>query len=201
VTETTASSSTREFEKLLASVVDIAYGVAHRLTRSRDDAEDLLQETALQAFRNFHQLQIGTNFKAWFLRILTNAFYARYRKQKRQPLITSLDDAEPLYIQWKAVEMGLHLRHDDPAAFVMSRIGEEQIARAMHQLPDEFRVVCVLYFMQEASYQEIAEILECPVGTVRSRLHRGRRLLQKALWHVAADEGIVENLTAVEPRV
>ena len=197
---TRAASATREFETLLAGVVDVAYGVGYRLTRSRDDAEDLVQEAALQAFRNFHQFQVGTNFKAWFLRILTNAFFAKYRKQKRRPQTTSLEDAEPLFIQWKAVGLGLHLEHQDPAAFVMSRIGEEQIALAMNDLPEEFRVVCVLYFMQDASYQEIAEILECPVGTVRSRLHRGRRLLQKALWHVAEDQGLVPTSAAAEPR-
>lgn len=188
------ATATRQFETLLAGVIDTAYGIAHRLTRSRDDAEDLVQETALQAFRNFHQFQPGTNFRAWFLRILTNAFYARYRKQKRQPQTTSLEDAEPLYIQWKAVGLGLHLQHQDPAAHVMNRMGEEQISHAIHELPEEFRVVCVLYFMQDASYQEIAETLDCPVGTVRSRLHRGRRLLQKALWHLAEVQGIVDTL-------
>lgn len=198
---TSPSTSAHEFEALLAGTVDTAYGIAYRLTRSRDDAEDLVQESALQAFRGFHQFQAGTNFKAWFLRILTNAFYARYRKQKRQPQTTSLEDAEPLYIQWKAVHMGLHLQHEDPAAFVMGRMGEEQIGRAILALPEEFRIACVLYFMQDASYQEIADILECPVGTVRSRLHRGRRMLQKALWHLAEDQGLVASVAVPEPTV
>lgn len=188
------TSTSQSFESLLAAVLDVAYGVAYRLTRSRDDAEDLVQDTALQAYKSFHQFQPGTNFKAWFMRILTHAFFAQYRKRKRQPQVTSLEDAEPLHLLWKSAALGLFEQHKDPAAFVMSKMGEEQVSEAMLALPEEFRLVCVLYFMQDASYQEIAESLDCPVGTVRSRLHRGRRLLQESLWQVAQEHGIVAAL-------
>lgn len=188
---------TREFETLLAGVLEVGYGVAYHLTRSRDDAEDVVQEAALQAWRNFHQFEKGTNFKAWFLRILTHCCFALFRKRRRQPQI-SLEDASPLHLNMASIGAGIGAAHGDPATAVISRLGEERVSRAIGELPEEFRVVCTLYFMNDASYQEIAEMLECPVGTVRSRLHRGRRMLQKALWVVAEDEGIVSALAASE---
>jgi RNA polymerase sigma-70 factor, ECF subfamily len=187
----------RAFETLLAGVLEVAYGVAYHLTHSRDDAEDLVQEAALQAYRNFHQFETGTNFKAWYLRILTHCCYALYRKRRRQPQI-SLEDASPLHLNLASLGAGIGATHSDPATLVISRLGEERVSQAIGELPEEFRVVCTLYFMNDASYQEIAEILECPVGTVRSRLHRGRRMLQKALWCLAEEQGIVTALTASE---
>ena len=187
---TPPSRNAREFETLLSGVLEVAYGVAYHLTRSRDDAEDLVQEAALQAYRNFHQFEPGTNFKAWYLRILTHCCFALYRKRRRQPQI-SLEDASPLHLNMASLGAGIGAAHGDPATLVVSRLGEERVSQAIGELPEEFRVVCTLYFMNDASYQEIAQILECPVGTVRSRLHRGRRMLQKALWCLAEDEGIV----------
>lgn len=196
--ETTRSTaSTRDFEALLKGVLEVAFGVAYHLTHSRDDAEDLVQEAALQAFRNFHQFQPGTNFKAWYLRILTHCCFALYRKRKRQPQI-SLEDASALHLNLASQGAGFGATHRDPATLVISRLGEERVSRAIGELPEEFRVVCTLYFMNDASYQEIAEMLDCPVGTVRSRLHRGRRMLQKALWCLAEEEGIVSALTVSE---
>jgi len=194
VTETPTPTATESFEALLASVLDRAYGVACHLARSRDDAEDLVQEASLQAFRAYHQYQQGTNFRAWYMRILTNCFYAAYRKRKRQPVTTNLEDAEPLFLNSRTRVMGLQTDPEDPAAAVIARMGEEQVADAIHALPEEFRIVCALYFIEDASYQEIAEMVDCPVGTVRSRLHRGRRMLQKALWQVAEEHGIIDAL-------
>jgi RNA polymerase sigma-70 factor (ECF subfamily) len=190
----TSTSHTREFESLLGSVLEQAYGVAHHLTRSAHDAEDLVQEAALSAYRSFHQFERGTNFRAWFMRILTNAFYASYRKRQRRPQTTSLEDAQPLHLLFASVEAGLLEHHKDPASLLVERLGEERIGEAIGNLPEEFRVVCTLYFMNDASYQEIAEMLGCPVGTVRSRLHRGRRMLQKALWTLAQECGVVAEL-------
>ena len=90
----------------------------------------------------------------------------------------------------------LHAYHEDPATLIISKLGEERVSEAINELPEEFRVVCALYFMNDSPYQEIAEMIDCPVGTVRSRLHRGRRMLQKALWQMAEDEGIVSSLAA-----
>ena len=187
--------NTRDFETLLSGVLEVAFGVAYHLTRSRDDAEDLVQEAALQAFRNFHQFEPGTNFKAWYLRILTHCCFALFRKRKRQPQI-SLEDASPLHLNVASQGAGLSASHRDPATVVIDRLGEERVSQAIGELPEEFRVVCALYFMNDASYQEIAEMIDCPVGTVRSRLHRGRRMLQKALWCLAEEQGIVSALAA-----
>jgi len=201
VTDTpTADPKTESFESLLASVIDRAYGVACHLARSRDDADDLVQEASLRAFRAFHQFQPGTNFRAWFMRILTHCFYAEYRKRKHQPAMTTLEDAEPLFLNSRTRVMGLQTDPEDPAAAVISMLGAEQVAEAIRALPDEFRVVCALYFIEDASYQEISDMVGCPVGTVRSRLHRGRRMLQKALWSVAEAHGIIDSLAAREKR-
>jgi RNA polymerase sigma-70 factor (ECF subfamily) len=189
-----STSHAREFESLLGSVLERAYGVAYHLTRSSHDAEDLVQEAALSAYRNFHQFQAGTNFRAWFMRILTNAFYASYRKRKRRPETTSLEDAQPLHLLFASAEAGLLEHHKDPASLLVERLGEQRVGEAIGALPEEFRVVCTLYFMNDASYQEIAEMLGCPVGTVRSRLHRGRRMLQRALWSLAQECGVVAAL-------
>jgi RNA polymerase sigma-70 factor (ECF subfamily) len=186
-----STAHAREFESLLSGVLDRAYGVAHHLTRSPQDAEDLVQEAALSAYKNFHQFEPGTNFRAWFMRILTNAFYASYRKRKRRPETTSLEDAQPLHLLFASVEAGLLEHHKDPAQQLVERLGEAKVAEAIAELPEEFRVVCTLYFMNDAPYQEIAEMLDCPVGTVRSRLHRGRRMLQRALWSLAQECGVI----------
>ncbi|MBK6422273.1 MAG: sigma-70 family RNA polymerase sigma factor [Gemmatimonadetes bacterium] len=182
------------FEALLAPVLDAAYGTALRFTRNPADAEDLVQEAALLAFRGFHTFQAGSSFRAWFFRVLTNCYFSRYRKQKRQGTELALDDTPELYLYCQTAALGLHARSEDPAAEVMGRLETEHVEAAIAALPEEHRVVASLYFMQDFSYQEIAEMVGVPVGTIRSRLHRGRRMLQQALWAVAADRGIVAAL-------
>lgn len=190
----TSASRTREFERLLGEVMERAYGTAYHLTRSAHDAEDLVQEAALSAFKHFDQFEPGTNFRAWFMRILTNAFFADYRRRKRRPQTTNLEDAQPLHLLFASQAAGLLEHHRDPATRIVEKLGEERVSEAIAALPEEFRVVCTLYFMNDAPYQEIAEMLGCPVGTVRSRLHRGRRMLQKALWGMAQESGIVKEM-------
>ncbi|HEX2076076.1 MAG TPA: sigma-70 family RNA polymerase sigma factor [Longimicrobium sp.] len=180
-----------DFESLLAPVVERAYGTALRLTGEAADAEDLVQEAALRAFQAFHQYRQGTNFRAWFFRILLNCFYASRRKKRPETSLEALEEAPPLYLYSRTAEAGLHAPGRDPAREVLDRIAGEDAARAVASLPEEFRVVATLYFMDDFSYQEIAGVLDVPVGTVRSRLHRGRKLLQKALWEVATDAGLV----------
>jgi RNA polymerase sigma-70 factor, ECF subfamily len=180
-----------EFEQLLSPILQMAYGTAVRLTRNRTEAEDLVQDAALLAYRAFGSFQQGTNFKAWFFRILTNAFYSRHRKEKHEKANLSTEDVPALYLYSKTAEAGLHGRESDPASAIMDQLDAEQVGEALETLPTEYRVVATLYFIEDFSYQQIAEVLECPVGTVRSRLHRGRRMLQKALWQVAVERGIV----------
>lgn len=179
------------FEALLEPLLDSAYGTALRFTRNRSDAEDLVQEAALLAFRGFHSFQPGSNFAAWFFRILTNCFYSKYRKRKRRGDEIELDDSPELYLYCQTAAIGLHGRTEDPASLLMARLETEHVEAAIAALPEEHRVVCTLYFMQDFAYQEIAEMLGVPVGTVRSRLHRGRRMLQRALWTIAHERGIV----------
>ena len=181
----------RLFESNLEPILGVAYGVALHLTHNAADAEDLVQEAAVKSFCGFHNFQAGTNFKAWFLRILTNAFFKRCKKKRCEPEIVDLEEDSALYLYNKTCEAGLHQTSDNPGAVLLRKMDAEHIAAAMKLLPSEYRIVTVLYFMDEFSYQEIAEIIDCPVGTVRSRLHRGRKILQKLLWRVAEEQGIV----------
>lgn len=178
-----------DFEALFNPLLPMAFGTAMRLTRNHAEAEDLVQDAALLAFRGFDSFERGTNFKAWFFRILTNAFYSRHRKDKHERNNVSTEDIPPLYLYARTAEAGLQ-GSPDPAASIMDRLDSEQVAAALDALPIEYRVVATLYFIEDFSYQQIAEVVGCPVGTVRSRLHRGRRMLQKALWQVAKERGI-----------
>lgn len=186
------------FETLLNQVLSPAYGYALRLTRNRADAEDLVQEAALRAFRFADGFEPGTNFKAWFFRILVRQFWARRRRKKDRVTTVDLDDTPDLYLYARSAAAGIHGEPDDPAGELMDRLGTERIAAAIADLPDEYGVVCTLYFMEDFAYHEIAQILEVPVGTVRSRLHRGRKMLQKTLWQLAEEAGIVAELSAKE---
>jgi RNA polymerase sigma-70 factor (ECF subfamily) len=178
------------FEDLLLPQLPAAYRIAYNLTRNKADAEDAVQEAALQAQRGFGGFTAGTNFRAWFFRIVMNACYARHRSAKRRPETTSFEEVPEIYLFEKSVETGLPVEGVDPARAVLDRLSAEQVMDAIASLPDEFRMVATLYFLQEMKYEEIAEILGVPVGTVRSRLHRGRRLLQMILWKAAQDAGL-----------
>lgn len=184
----------RQFEALLAPLLGAAFGTALHLTRSQDDAEDLVQEAALLAFRGFPRFEAGTNFKAWFFKILTNVFYQRYRRRHREPEVAPLEDVSELYLYVQTARAGLHGAGMDPAELVLGKLDAEAIARALGTLPEEYRVVAALYFVEQFAYDEVAAILEIPVGTVRSRLHRARKLLQKALWRLAEEQGVLAAL-------
>jgi RNA polymerase sigma-70 factor (ECF subfamily) len=190
-----SSDPNATFEALLETVLDGAFGTALRYTRNRTDAEDLVQEAALLAWRGFKSFDRGSNFKGWFYRILTNCFFSKYRKRKRQGTEIELDDAPEIYLYCQTAAIGLHATTEDPAQRLMGQLATEEVEAAIAALPDEYRVVATLYFLQDFSYQEIAEVVGVPVGTIRSRLHRGRRLLQKALWVIAEERGIVSALT------
>lgn len=187
--------SAAQFEAFLEPVLDAAYGTALRYTRNRADAEDLVQEAALLACRGFGTFEQGSNFRAWFFRILTNAFYSKYRKRKRQGTDVELEDTPELYLYMQTATLGLHGKSTDPAQALMAKLESEHVTAAIEALPEEYRVVATLYFMEDFAYQEIADIVGVPVGTIRSRIHRGRRLLQKALWRIAEERGIVGTLT------
>ena len=183
------------FESLFAAVVDTGYRVAMRFCHNQADAEDLVQEAAFLAYRAFDSFESGSNFRAWYLKILTNCYFSKRRREKSRPVASDLDDTPDLYLYARSGQAGFPTQGPDPAAELLETLGTERIVAAIARLPEEYRVVATLYFMDDLSYEEIARILECPVGTVRSRLHRGRKMLQKALWQVAEEDGIVGRKT------
>lgn len=186
------------FEELLAPLVASAYRTAVRLTGNPADAEDLVQEASLLAYRGFRTFEMGSNFKAWFFRILTNCFYSTHRRDRRRPVTVDIEDTPDLYLYAHSIGEGLPYRGTDPASQLFERLDTDEVAAAIEALPEEYRVVATLYFTQDFSYQEIAQVLTCPVGTVRSRLHRGRKMLQKALWSLAEERGIIADLSGME---
>ena len=190
-----AAATPQGLDDLLKPLLERAYGLALRLLRNRADAEDLVQEAALGACRGFGTFQPGTNFKAWFFRILTNCYYGRHRRQRHEGPPVDFDETPELYLYSQTAERGLHEGSADPAQALLNRLDGEQIAAALQGLPEEYRVVSTLYFIEDFSYEEIAGILGIPVGTVRSRLHRGRKILQKQLWRVAVERGVVPGAT------
>ena len=184
-----APADSSEFEALLSPVLERAYGVALRLTRDATDAEDLVQDAALLAFRGFRTFKRGSNFRAWFLRVMMNAFLSSLRKKRPEREAEPLDEIPNAYIQRQAID--LNQPPQDVARSIIDGLETEDVQRAVDELPEEFRASAALYFIEDLSYKQIAEILDIPVGTVRSRLHRGRALLQRRLWRLAQDHGLV----------
>lgn len=181
-----ANEDTTQFETLLLPVLDAAYRLARSLTRDQTDAEDLVQDACVKAFCAFNSFSKGSNFKAWFLKILVNTFLNDKRKQERRPATTELNEVSDEYL-YREAKRGAR-RGEEPAAAFLQKLNVTQIAQAFAALPTEFRVVAALYFFEELTYEQIAEFCSCPVGTVRSRLFRARRLLQKALYDEAQTE-------------
>jgi RNA polymerase sigma-70 factor (ECF subfamily) len=163
------------------------YGAALRLTRNPADAEELVQETFLRAYRAFDQFESGTNLKAWLYKILTNTFISSYRKKQREPQTVSADANEEFNLYDRMVESNL-----TPEAELLDRIPDEEVKAALEGLPDQFRTAVLLADVEGFSYQEIADITGVAIGTVMSRLHRGRKALQRALWEYARSRGLVE---------
>ncbi len=187
-TESEPTVDRAAFDREVRPVLDLAYRYARRLSGSHDDAMDLVQDAAVSAFRSFGTFTPGTKFKAWFLRIVTHRYYATRRSVR--PTVP-LEEAPDLFLYEQAKRAGVPM-DDDPAAWVMGRLTNEQISNAIDRLPEEYRVAAVLHFLSEMPYEEIAQTLDVPLGTVRSRLHRGRKLLQVSLWQIAEERGYVQ---------
>jgi RNA polymerase sigma-70 factor, ECF subfamily len=178
------------FEAEALPLLDGIYSAAHRMTRNAADAEDLVQETYLRAFRSFHQFQQGTNLRAWLFRILTNTFINSYRKRQREPQTISEDQLEDWYLYSKMASAGM-----EPSAetAVIESLPDEEVQEALSSLPEQFRIAVVLADVEGFSYKEIAEITGVPIGTVMSRLHRGRKALENRLWDVVRERGLVRD--------
>lgn len=178
------------FETEALSFLDALYRTGLRMTRSEAEAEDLVQETYIRAFRFRHQYTPGTNLKAWLFRILTNTFINQYRRKAARPETTELDDVEEsiLYRHMRDVSPGSS--SPDPEAEIVDNAISSEVKEALEALPEKFRTTLLLD-VEGFSYKEIAEMLDIPIGTVMSRLHRGRKFLQKRLYDLARDRGIV----------
>ena len=183
-----ARPASDSFESSLLEHIDALYAVACRLTKNSLDAEDLVQDSLVKAMRARDQYQPGTNIKAWLFKILTNTFINKFHRGGLERTVLEGPDADPLADGWVGAATMRSLR--DPETQALRPLIEKEIGRALQQLPDEFRLAVLLADDEELSYKEIADVMGCPVGTVMSRLHRGRRLLQQKLYDHAVLAGI-----------
>jgi len=181
-----------DFEQLALQYMDMLYSTALRMTKNTAEAEDLVQDTYLRAFRFFDKFEPGTNFKAWIFRIMTNTFINKYRKKIRTPQKVELEKVS-FFIEDrnlnKSIESLTHNAYEDEKTH---EIFDDQINRALNRLSDDFRQIILLADVEGLSYKEISEKVDIPIGTVMSRLFRGRRMLQKSLQRYARREGYVQ---------
>src|SRR5262245_61532836 len=180
---------TVEFEKEVLEHLPSLLGVASRLMRNAPASEDLVQDTILKAIRARDQFESGTNLRAWLLKILTNTFINRYRRGGLERSVLEGPDADPLADGWVSASTMESLR--DPESQALRPILEGEIGKALDELPTEFRLAVVLSDVEDLSYKEISDVMGCPIGTVMSRLHRGRRMLKSRLYEHARALGIV----------
>lgn len=180
-----------ELEAEALGYIDSLYRTALRMTRNPADAEDLVQEAYLRAFRSLHQFKPGTNLRAWIFRIMTNAYINEYRKRSRRPVNSSLDDLEEFYLYDHLIDSGVQPTSERTEDVVLDSLTAGDVIDALDGLSDDFREVVMLADVEGFSYREIAEIMDIPVGTVMSRLYRARRRLQKSLYDFAVDAGYI----------
>jgi RNA polymerase sigma-70 factor (ECF subfamily) len=185
-----------EFEQLALRHLDALYAAGLRLTRNERDAEDLVQDALLRAYRFFDRFERGTNMKAWLFKILTNTFINKYRRSVKERSL--VDGPEQEAVTAQVISRDASAQAADPERWFFDRLLSDDVLKAVDALPIDFRMVVILADLQEFSYREIADILDVPVGTVMSRLYRGRRLLQKALAQYAVDSGFASESATVE---
>jgi RNA polymerase sigma-70 factor (ECF subfamily) len=180
-----------DFERDAMQYARQLYSAAMRMTRNPSDAEDLVQETFLKAYRAYHTFEEGTNLKAWLYRILTNTYINKYRKDSRRPSEVDLGTVEDLYLYRNigSEESAEAARTTEDR--VLDGLVESDIKKAVEDLPENFRLPVLLADLEGFSYKEISDILDIPIGTVMSRLHRGRKAMQKSLWEYAVKRGLV----------
>jgi RNA polymerase sigma-70 factor (ECF subfamily) len=176
-----------EFEAEAVPHMDLLYNFALRTTGDPDDARDLLQETFLKAYRFWDKYEKGTNIRAWLFRIMKNSYINRYRKETREPGMVDYEDVENFYDSIRADSTDTN----DLQEKLFGNILGDEVTQALQSLPEDFRTVVILADIEGLSYEEIAEFLNCPIGTVRSRLHRGRKMLQTQLYDYARERGLI----------
>ena len=180
-----------KFAELAMEHMSSLYSGALRMTRNPADAEDLVQETYLKAYRGFGGFEEGTNLKAWLYRILTNTYINQYRAKKRRPDETDLDEVEDLYLYRRLGGLEAAQAGRSAEDELMDYFTDSEVKDAIEALPEQFRMAVLLADVEGFSYKEIAEIVDIPIGTVMSRLHRGRKALQKQLYEFATQRGLV----------
>jgi RNA polymerase sigma-70 factor (ECF subfamily) len=191
MSEASNGKKRREFEETALVHLDLLYNSALQMTRNPEDAEDLIQETFVRAFRFFDKFEKGTNCKAWLFKIMRNNFINRYRKKAKEPMKVDFEEVEATIaddIRDDILTEGSIL----DTGKIFQNLVEDDVKEAMDSIPEEFRMAIVLSDIEGFSYQEIADILDCPIGTVRSRISRGRKILQKRLYDFAKKKGIVK---------
>jgi RNA polymerase sigma-70 factor (ECF subfamily) len=186
-----------EFEEVALPHLDALFNLALNLTRNRKDAEDLVQETYLRAYRFFDSYKKGTHVKAWLFRILRNTFINRYRAQKIRPDEVDFGKIETTYEQMIESTFIKERTPPSPEAIVMEGVLDREIEQAMERLPEEYRTVVLMALLEGMSYKDIASALSIPLGTVMSRLHRGRKMLQSQLMEFARRKGILRGPSRV----
>jgi RNA polymerase sigma-70 factor, ECF subfamily len=188
------SERREEFERAVMPHAHALHSVAIRLTRRSDDAEDLVQDTLLRAYRFFDSYEPGTNIRAWLFKVMRNLFINSYRKDKREPEAVDFGGVEETLEVLLQRESADKPGTSNPEQILLDGTLDEEVERALADLPSEYRMVLLLSATEGLSYKEIAAVLSCPIGTVMSRLHRARRLMQASLMEYARQRGLVETL-------
>lgn len=180
----------KSFETEALPHMDALYRTALRMTKNENDAEDLVQEAFAKAYRFWDKFEPGSNCRAWLFKIMTNIFINEYRSKSRAPVAVNVDDIDDNFLYGQLAQTG---EADDPERHFFAKVFDADVKQAIEELPDDFRLVVILSFLEGFSYQEIAEIADLQLGTVKSRLHRGRKLLQKKLFDYAVRNGYIKD--------
>ncbi|MBN1213026.1 MAG: sigma-70 family RNA polymerase sigma factor [candidate division Zixibacteria bacterium] len=182
----------KAFEKEALPHMDALYRTALRMLKNQSDAEDLVQEAFAKAYRFWDKFEPGSNCRAWLFKIMTNIFINDYRSKSRSPVSVNVDEIDDYYLYKQMDSLD---QDGDPEQVLFSKIFDDDVKKAIEELPDDFKMVVILSFLEGFSYQEIAEITDLQLGTVKSRLHRGRKLLQKKLYDYAIKNGYIKDKT------
>ena len=180
----------KQFEVEALPHMDALYRTALRMTKNEKDAEDLVQEAFVKAYRFWDKFETGSNCRAWLFKIMTNIFINEYRSKSRSPMAVNVDDIDDNFLYGQLAVGG---KEENPEIDFFNKIFDDDVKKAIDTLPDDFRMVVMLSFLEGFSYQEIADIADLQLGTVKSRLHRGRKLLQKELFEYAIKNGYIKD--------
>lgn len=189
--ETASHKAGWNFEAAAMPFVDALYNTAYRMTRNSEDAEDLVQETYLKAYRYYDKFEEGTNFKAWLFKIMKNTFINNYRRKQNAPALSDFAEIEENFESQVSEEAARQIKN--PEDELLENVLDEDVQVALDKLPPDYRMVVILADLEGFSYKEIADILEVPVGTVMSRLYRGRRLMEEAMLGFAKEYGYLRD--------